>query len=124
MLRKIFSAESLCKNKLLRPYAFPTFSTNWQDSDKISWTKTMNKESTADDNTNSFYNPVTADLNKKLVGVQGQIKDWQLNFKKKTGRKPTLEDMRADVTIKPLIDSIEKQKQAMRLSINKYRIND
>jgi len=93
----------------------------WGNTDKISWTQELNKSS--NEATNPFYNPLAAGLKKELTGMQEQIREWQKGFKEKHGRKPTFEEMRNDPHIGPLFKSIEQQKNAMKVAVQKWRIN-
>ena len=98
------------------------FSGGW-DGGKISWTQKLNEESVTNENLNPYYNPKAVGLKKELTTMQEQIKNWQADFKNKNGRKPTLDEMRKDPSVGPVIEGIERQKQAISSTINRFRFN-
>ena len=87
--------------------------------DKISWTQQIEEGETK----NPFYNPAAAGIKKEMTIMQESIKQWQAEFKTKHGRKPTLDEMRKDPTVGPTINSIEKQKNALKSTVQRFRIN-
>jgi hypothetical protein len=55
--------------------------------------------------------------------MQQQIKEWQAVFKKKQGRKPTLDEMKSDHVIGPMLASLDKQRHAIKSTIQRFHIN-
>ena len=104
-------------------YAQRSFSTGWDNNGKISWTKAMKEEAATNEFVNPYYNPKAVGLKKELEGMQHQIREWQATFKQKNGRKPTLEEMRQDPSVGPLILSLDAQKNAIKASLTRFRIN-
>jgi hypothetical protein len=123
MLRQVFGKSSVFQAALFRPMSSYNFSSGWGDGDKISWTKKMNEDSHTNEYTNPFFNPKAAGLRKELSMMQESVKEWQEKFKKKHGRKPTLEEMKKDADIGPIIQSLDKQRQAISASVQRFRIN-
>jgi hypothetical protein len=120
MLKKLFSIRPL---QFRAVYAQRSFSTGWDNSGKVSWTQAMKEEAATNEFVNPYYNPRAVGLKKELEGMQVEIKEWQNNFKKKNGRKPTLEEMRQDPSVGPLILSLDAQKNAIKASIQRFRFN-
>jgi len=90
---------------------------------EISWTQKINEEAATNENMNPYFNPIAAGLKKELSSMQETIKNWQNDFKAKNGRKPTLDEMRKDPSVGPVLQSIDRQKHAMSASLNKWRFN-
>ena len=124
MLKNIEFSKRLFQKKQIYNMKIFRFVSGFGDSEeRISWTKVINDKSATNEHNNPFFNPVSAGLRKELLGMQDQIKEWQVTFKNKNGRKPTLTEMKEDPDIGPLIMSIEKQKKAIYTSVNRFRIN-
>jgi hypothetical protein len=123
MLKRVFSKTFHLPTSLLRPTVAYNFGSGWDDGGKISWTKKMSEESATNEYTNPFYNPKAAGLKKELTMMQESIKNWQETFKRKNGRKPTLEEMKKDPEIGPILQGLDKQRQAIQATIQRFRIN-
>lgn len=120
MLKKLLSIKPI----QLRTFcAQRSFSDAWSNSGKVSWTKALKEEAATNEFVNPYYNPRAVGLKKELEGMQQEIKDWQADFKKKNGRKPTLEEMRQDPSVGPLILSLDAQKNAIKASLQRFRFN-
>ena len=120
MLKKLLSIRP---TQLRTVYTQRFFSTGWDNNGKISWTKAIQEDAATNEFVNPYYNPIAVGLKKELEGMQGQIREWQATFKQKNGRKPTLEEMRKDPFVGPLILSLDAQKHAIKTSLQRFRIN-
>jgi len=95
---------------------------SYGNSDKISWTQEI-RESQKSETVNPYFNPLAASMKAEVNSMQEQIREWQKDFKAKHDRKPTLEEMKKDPSIGPLFESIERQKNMMKATVQKWRIN-
>lgn len=117
-------------NRFLTPISFipfrfssPLYQFSYGKDDKISWSKKINEESHTNEYQNPFFNPQAAGLKSQMNQMQAEIKNWQEAFKKKNGRKPTLDEMKSDPTIGPMLKSFDQQRHAIQAAIQRFRIN-
>ena len=93
-----------------------------EGEDRVTFTSAT-QENLEQDLHQAFYNPKTASLKRELDKMEGNIKSWHQEFKKKHGRKPNLEDMRQDPSIGLYVTKLSSQKQMMRDSVQRWRLN-
>ncbi len=63
---------------------------------------------------NPYFNPTAAYLKNEMNTTEDAIRNWQLDFKAKHGRKPTLEEMKKDSTIGHLFEERKTQKNSLQ----------
>jgi hypothetical protein len=85
--------------------------------------KTNFKEMIEESNNNPFYNSAAANLKKELNNMQEEIKTWQNDFKKKNGRKPTLEEMQKDPEVSQILKNLDNQRKSIQAATQRFRIN-
>jgi len=72
---------------------------------------------------NPFFNAKAATIKNNMDNMGLSLKQWQEEFKRKNNRKPTLDDMRKDSQVADLIGSMENQKNILKATIQRFRIN-
>lgn len=72
---------------------------------------------------NPYFNANAAQAKKELDGMASSMKDWQDDFKRKHGRKPTLQEMRDDPTASQLMADVKSTRKDLKSSIvNRFRV--
>jgi hypothetical protein len=104
-------------------FSNPSYHFSSEGDDKISWAKKIKEEGESAETPNPFFNPQAALLKSQMNQMQQQIKEWQEVFKKKHGRKPTLDEMKSDHVLGPIFSSLEKQRHALKATIQRFHIN-
>jgi len=108
MIRSFLKTSSLFKPQLSSPRVFYLFSTGGQNQDPSA--------------SNPFFNPQAAAVKKGMNEGESKIKEWQERFKAKHGRKPTMEEMKRDPDIGPILAERDAQKQLLRETIRAGRM--
>lgn len=117
MLKTLFLKNHFFRaNRFLFPYV------NFSEG-KSSFLKMMEEEEKKTANTNPFFNERAAGIKKNIDSMSHSLKDWQENFKKKHNRRPTLEDMQNDPSISGLISLMKSEKNLLKSTIQRFRIN-
>lgn len=70
---------------------------------------------------NPYYNPTASGMKSELNEMSDKVQQWQHEFKKKHGRKPTLEEMKSDPAVSGVLGGIDKQKNAIVNELRKFR---
>ena len=99
----------------------PLFRLNF--SEKTSFLKMMSEEKVSESTPNPFFNEKAAHIKQNIDNMGLSLKDWQAEFKKKHNRKPTLDDMKKDPQIANLMGSMKSEKQSLKSTIQRFRIN-
>ena len=81
------------------------------------------EEKTTETTTSPFFNEKAAYIKKNIDNMGISLKDWQTEFKKKHNRKPTLDDMKNDPRVAGLMGSMQNEKNALKSTIQRFRIN-
>lgn len=121
MLKKIASSQlkNCVKNVPKFHYNF-----NYKDGDdRVSFVNKDNNNNVEQTIHSAFFNQKTAGLKRELNGMEGTIKSWHEDFKRKHGRKPNLQDMQKDPEVGSMVKQLRAQKDLISNSIQRWRFN-
>eukprot|EP01017_Pseudomicrothorax_dubius_P006113 TRINITY_DN11687_c0_g2_i2.p1 TRINITY_DN11687_c0_g2~~TRINITY_DN11687_c0_g2_i2.p1 ORF type:complete len:141 (+),score=37.45 TRINITY_DN11687_c0_g2_i2:49-423(+) len=109
--------------------AFGTVGSSGEKEGKQSFLRQMDDEKEKirlkdlDTPQNPFYNERAAGFKREIDSLSSSVKDWQKEFKEKTGRAPSLQDMKEDPHLAQVLDNLKSSKRNLKTSIQRFRIN-